>query len=393
MEYGLMKYSYTINMGNEIQSIAARRFLPKIDYYIEHEQLNLFQSPEKVKMIMNGWYFDCIKSWPPSDSIDPLLISMHFNLSRKDTGKILTSQKSKDFLSSYGPVGCRDYPTLKLLNKLDIDAYYSGCLTLTLERKKTKTDEGYIVVNSFESKKTIDFLKTKTDLPIYDIKQVAIPSLNKKYLKRMPTSYKLTSFYDYNEKFFLAENLLRIYEHAHCVITDRVHCAFPCLAFKTPVLFFNSAKYEPERFEGIGELILESNFEEYKNNYDLFNVENPPKNSKNYLKIREDLIKKTKSFTGHLSDSYKLDYDDNEIIKYQTLLSSNTCQKTKEYMHGVINLSKIYESKLSNKDKIIKEKEQSLKKQESIIKEMQNSNSWKMTKPLRKIGSIIRRDK
>ena len=54
-----MKYSYTTNLGNEIQSIAARRFLPKIDYYIEHEKLNLFQNQEKVKMILNGWYLDC----------------------------------------------------------------------------------------------------------------------------------------------------------------------------------------------------------------------------------------------------------------------------------------------------------------------------------------------
>ena len=32
-----MSYDYTINLGNEIQTIAARRFLPKIEYYIDHE--------------------------------------------------------------------------------------------------------------------------------------------------------------------------------------------------------------------------------------------------------------------------------------------------------------------------------------------------------------------
>lgn len=42
MKFGLMSYDYTTNLGNEIQSIAARRFLPKIDYFIEHEKLNLF---------------------------------------------------------------------------------------------------------------------------------------------------------------------------------------------------------------------------------------------------------------------------------------------------------------------------------------------------------------
>ena len=85
MQYGLMCYGYTINLGNEIQSIAARRCLPKIDFYVDHEKLHLFKNSQKIKMIMNGWYLDCIESWPPSDDIDPLLISMHFNTSVNET--------------------------------------------------------------------------------------------------------------------------------------------------------------------------------------------------------------------------------------------------------------------------------------------------------------------
>ena len=52
------------------------------------------------------------------------------------------------------------------------------------------------------------------------------------------------------------ENILNIYENAYCVITDRVHCTFPCLAFKTPVLFIDSASFGRERFEDIGKLVL-----------------------------------------------------------------------------------------------------------------------------------------
>ena len=133
MQYGLMTYKYTINLGNEIQSIAARRFLPKIDHYIDHEELHLFSNSEKVKMIMNGWYLDCLDAWPPSKDIDPLLISMHFNTSVNETKEVILSDESRDFFSSYGPVGCRDYPTVELLDENCIDAYYSGCLTLSLE--------------------------------------------------------------------------------------------------------------------------------------------------------------------------------------------------------------------------------------------------------------------
>lgn len=384
MKFGLMSYDYTTNLGNEIQSIAARRFLPQIDYFIEHEKLNLFHSDDKVKMIMNGWYLDCLKSWSPSDSIDPLLISMHFNTSFNDTKKVIASSESKDFFSSFGPVGCRDYSTLNLLNDLEIDAYFTGCLTLTLENKySANNDYKYIVVNSWNSKEIIDFLKSKTDLPIYDIHQESVLSFEKKYLDNMPTSYTLTSFYNHKEKFFIAENMLRLYENAYCVITDRVHCALPCLAFKTPVLFFNSATFAPERLQGISELVLQSTLEEYKENYDIFDVENPPKNPNDYLKIRESLIKKTKKFTGHISDSYWSDYLDNEILNYQTYLLTNTARESRQYMHNVINLSKQYESKLDTQRKII----QNTKKE---LDELKNSNSWKITSPLRKFKNRLR---
>lgn len=38
-----MSYNHTTNLGNEVQSIAARRFLPKIDYYIDHEEIHQFK--------------------------------------------------------------------------------------------------------------------------------------------------------------------------------------------------------------------------------------------------------------------------------------------------------------------------------------------------------------
>lgn len=348
MKFGLMKYSYTTNLGNEIQSIAARQFLPQIDSYIEHEKLNLFKSPEKVKMIMNGWYMDCVESWPPSEDIEPLLISMHFNTSFNNTKEVIAMPESRDFFSSYGPVGCRDISTLNLLNELEIDAYYSGDLTLTLNGRNQPSEQKYIVVSSRRSGEIIDFLKTKTNLPIYDIQHESIESFEQKYLDRRPISYTLTSFYDFKDKFFIAENFLRLYENAHCVITDRVHTALPCLGLKTPVLFFNTAPFAPERLTGLDKLVLQSNFEEYKQNYDIFDVENPPQNPNNYLKIRETLINKTKKFTGHLNEFYDSNYAQEYIINKQTELLAKTALETRNYMRRVIRLSNNYESKLKD---------------------------------------------
>ena len=85
--------------------------------------------------------------------------------------------------------------------------------------------------------------------------------------------------------------LLKIYENASCVVTDRLHCALPCLAFKTPVLLLNNTRGMEERYKGMNHLLLQCSFEEYVKNYNIFDVDNPPENSDEYLKLRKTLIK------------------------------------------------------------------------------------------------------
>lgn len=376
-----MSYKYTRNLGNEIQSIASRQFLPKIDYFIDHEKIHLFKNSQKVKMIMNGWYLDCLDAWPPSEDIDPLLISMHFNTSVNDTKNVILSPESKDFLSSYGPVGCRDIATLKMFQENDIDAYHSGCLTLTLQSSKPKNAMKYIIVNSHNSKNIIDFLKTKTDLPVYDIYQITMLSYDRKYLKDTSLNQKLTSFYNVDEKFLMAENLLNLYENAACVITDRMHAALPSLALKTPVLFINDAIYGLERLEGISNLVRETTLEEYKQDYSIFDVENPPENPKNYLKLRDDLINRTKKFTGYMSEDYSSFSQDEQDLKNK-LLISRTYEETKIYMDAVNRINS------KNSEKIASQKKK-IKLLEKRIKELESKNNEKKDK---KFFSFLKKD-
>lgn len=366
MLYGLMSYKYTINLGNEIQSIAARRFLPKADFYIDHERLHLFKNPEKVKMIMNGWYLDCLEAWPPSRDIEPLLISMHFNSSINETKDVILSDESRDYFSSYGPVGCRDYPTLELLSDNGIDAYYSGCLTLTLQGSKPKKDHRYVVVNSNNSQNIIDYIKTKTDLPVYDVNQVTTLSYDGKYLKNPKLDQKLTSFYSVDEKFLMAENLLDIYDNATCVITDRMHAALPSLGLETPVLFINDASWGLERLEGISELVRETTLEEYMDDYSVFDVENPPKNPDDYIKIRNDLIKKAEKFTGHINDDYTTLSQSEKDLKNK-LLISRTYHETKSYMSEVNHINRQNAGK-------IKSQQEKIALLENKISELESKN-------------------
>ncbi len=64
VKYGLLTYR-TENIGDEIQSIAARQFLPRVDVYVERDSLNNVVSDEKIKLIMNGWFTHKPENWPP----------------------------------------------------------------------------------------------------------------------------------------------------------------------------------------------------------------------------------------------------------------------------------------------------------------------------------------
>ena len=380
MKYGLMSYKYTINLGNEIQSIASRRFLPEIDCYVDHEKLNRFNEAEDVKLIMNGFYLDCFDAWPPTRNINPLLISMHFR-NKGNIKKVIFSRESKDFLNDFGPVGCRDLHSVDFLNDNGVEAYFSGCLTLTLDSgsKKGYDDEveDYIVVNLDNPEDVLPFLKGKTDRKIYVINQdfqpdyaTAFPGQIKKFL------YNFTSYYSVEEKFYLAENLLKIYENAGCVITDRLHCALPSLAFETPVMLFNSRRNQ-ERFNGLNNLLLTSTLKEYKDNYSIFDVNNPPENSDEYLGLRKDLIRRCKKFTGYINDSYYTVKSYNELVDRNMLLFSNQTGATRDYIVNVLKMFEKDQKKIDEQKKIIK-------KQRKEIEEIKNSNSWKLTHMFKK---------
>lgn len=388
MKFGLLTYDYTINLGNEVQSISARRFLPKIDYYIEHHKIHEFDKDTDVRTIMNAWYLNCPEAWPPSENINPLLISMHF-ASNDFTEKAVLSQESKEYFENHGTVGCRDEYTADFLNRNGIDAYFSGCLTLTLDSgnkyNQKDDDNDYILINCDSYNKLIPYLKERTDKKIYVIHQDYAPSFRKAWPGQIPkTLYNHTSYWNHEEKLFLAENMLRVYENASCIITDRLHCALPSLALKTPVMLFNT-RAKQDRFNGLYDLLNVSNLKEYKNDFSIFDVNDPPENSDKYLQIRKELINKCRKFTGHMDDSCYTTRTYNELLDKNVLLFSKQAGDTRDYIVDVLDMADDYEKRISKQSEIIEKQKETIAKQKRMINEMQNSNSWKLTEPLRKL--------
>ena len=255
MKHSIYNYSHAkgglLNIGDHIQSLAAKQFLPSVDFYVDRDKPNL--DYDKSKIIMNGWHTFGPQNYPPSKNLLPLLISYHLNPFYAD--KILSRKECRDFFIQNGPVGCRDYTTLEIFKKYNIDAYYSFCLTTTLGysySSKIKTNE--IIINdpfyefnqshlykASPARLAYHFLtgKTKTSLNLKkqsDLLNIAIP--NHIQHNAIRTNHYV-KFKNNNTDLMYekAETLLKRYARAKCVVTSRIHCALPSLSMGTPVYF------------------------------------------------------------------------------------------------------------------------------------------------------------
>ena len=284
MKYGLMYYKSTDNIGDDIQTYASMKFLPHIDYYIDRENLSCFVPDKKeyVSMIMNGWFIHNKLAWPPSPYINPLLISMHFkDIEETDVGDMYIKGLGGEFLKEHGPVGARDFDTLKRLGRNEISTYFSGCMTLTIEKfcniKKKKKICLVDVSNEIISK-----VKENTNYEIEVLSHL---------LNSRDTEKKCI-----NERMNDVEKLLKKYQESKLVITTRLHAALPCVALGTPVIVLHKKVFDEDRLGSffnlfsnyIDEKFLEMDIKQI--------LDKPKKNSKDFLKIKKEIKKKCKDF-------------------------------------------------------------------------------------------------
>jgi exopolysaccharide biosynthesis predicted pyruvyltransferase EpsI len=302
----LLSYQKTNNIGDEIQSIAAKRFLPHVDVYIDRDKISKYTG-ENVRMILNGWFMNEPLNWPPSNRIEPLIISFHID---PRSYKYLLSEKSIDYFKTKEPIGCRDNDTMEILKKNNVNAYFSGCLTLTLEKKNFEKNNNILLIDiDKETKKNIinnegfnlEELTNANDYPlIVKIKKILysvdilrkftnIPIIIK--IKRALITEKLNSA----KKIEMAESRLEKYEKAQLVITTRIHAALPCLALGTPVIFILNDKND-KRYKGITELFNCIEYMDVINNKIKIDLNQIPDNPKKYLILRDNLINKCENF-------------------------------------------------------------------------------------------------
>ena len=319
----LLDYKATggyLNIGDYVQSIAAKQYFSNIDLFLNREYLN-DKNIEECKLIMNGWFMYKTKNWPISPNINPLFVSFHLNAHIADT--LLSNKKNIDYLKKYEPIGCRDFYTVNILKKYGVESYYSSCLTTTLPKIDTpKTDD----IVFFDVLFNLDKKAYYERIPRHyyrDLIKFKLPKLgnHKEYLKSIfPTEIVNnakfeTAFYKekgttVDDRFNKAKRLLKSFASAKLVITSRIHCALPCLAMGTPVIFVMGGLNNSSDLSRLDGIVQHFNMVNLDPNLDLSSLkninlikledidwENPLPNPTNHLKYTQHLIDSCNSFT------------------------------------------------------------------------------------------------
>lgn len=283
--FGLLAYQGIANLGDTIQSLAARRYLPQVDVLVERERISQPPGGGRCKVILNGWFMHDAAHWPPHPDIEPLPLSMHFvppgvsrlrRWARTPTERML-SGAGGDYLRRWGPIGARDLGTLAQLKAHDIPAYHSGCLTLTLRRAPVARSDHVVACDL--SPAALAQLRCETQRPIVEVTHLGGETL------------------DHAAREAAAERLLAIYASAAAVVTTRIHAAMPCLALDTPVLLMIPPR-PPRRVTDVARLMHSCDESAFLRGDCDYSLSAPPANPAEFRKLAAPLEQACRRFTG-----------------------------------------------------------------------------------------------
>jgi hypothetical protein len=96
-----------------------------------HRDASMYEEiPERTWVLCFGWYMHALfkmrHGFPLHRNLRPIFISFHCNK------RELLTPEAIDYLKRYGPVGCRDWTTVYLLKSIGVPAFFSGCVTTTI---------------------------------------------------------------------------------------------------------------------------------------------------------------------------------------------------------------------------------------------------------------------
>jgi lipopolysaccharide biosynthesis glycosyltransferase len=100
-------------------------------YRVDRDASRYASVPDGTWMLAFGWYmhqtFRMGRDFPFNANLRPIFISFHVNRSTLLTPEVIA------YLRTYAPIGCRDWNTVHLLQAAGIPAFFSGCMTTTMD--------------------------------------------------------------------------------------------------------------------------------------------------------------------------------------------------------------------------------------------------------------------
>jgi hypothetical protein len=204
--------------------------------WIDRDTISTQQRPAdcaKILVIMNGWWMhpvtyataDKTYHFPPPPFVKPIYVSVHI------ADKGLLTQNTISNFKEHEPIGCRDTDTVERLTSVGINAYFSGCLTMTLNLRDEHL--GFSIQNDYNDTCVwVDVAANTSDKSCQHRSMMQHGEFN-----RSPG--------------WIGAAVQRMYEllFAKAVVTSRLHVWLPLLANGGTVTLFNNKTERPFQME------------------------------------------------------------------------------------------------------------------------------------------------
>ena len=191
-----------------------------------HRDASMYEAvPEGTWTLCFGWYMHALfgirHGFPLHRNLRPIFVSFHCNK------RGLLTPDAVEYLRRYGPVGCRDWDTVHLLQSLDVPAFFSGCLTTTIDTvfpdREPPPRDAPVAYVDVEAEDGVSYRHSDEEV------------------RRRPFVANVER----------ALELLETYRGEHrAVVTSRLHCYLPVRSIGADV-DFRPANRSDIRFEGL----------------------------------------------------------------------------------------------------------------------------------------------
>lgn len=207
----IVKTTRVRNYGDDIQIHAIKLLYEQMGIEYEDvvritlEEIFSYDGDEYLVLPINFPF------WGNYPQISKKIIPVYLGVTFSDES-VFDSLCFKQFV----PIGCRDQRAYEILKYNGISAYINGCLTLTLPKRDVTKEYSKVYI--------VDVCDELYECIPPEIKRNACFKTHMHYGRKIEEEESLSIYEEYRD-------------NAKLVITSRLHCASPCVAYGIPVIY------------------------------------------------------------------------------------------------------------------------------------------------------------